>query len=64
MEALDEDQARQVGSLAAKAGTTDIVDGTVVEGAMRRVDVVMSTDRGDLNAIAATAGRSLDVEEP
>ena len=64
IEALDDDQARRVGSLAAKAATTDIVDTSVVEGAMRRADLVISSDRSDLEAIAAAAGRSLDVEEP
>ncbi|MGP8209228.1 MAG: hypothetical protein ACLQVK_24750 [Acidimicrobiales bacterium] len=64
IEALDDDQARRVGSLAAKAVTTDIVDASVVEGAMRRADLVISSDRRDLEAIAAASGRSLDVEEP
>jgi hypothetical protein len=64
VEALDDDQARKVGSLAAKAATSDIVDATVVEGASRRVDMVISSDRGDLEAIAAAAPRSLDIEEP
>ena len=64
VEALDDDQARRVGSLAAKAATTDIVDASVVEGAMRRVDLVISSDRSDLQAIAAATGRSLDVEGP
>ncbi len=64
VEALDDDHARKVGSLAAKAATTDIVDASVVEGALRRADLVISSDRGDLEAIATAAGRSLDVEEP
>lgn len=61
---LDNEQARQVGSLAAKTITTDIVDASVVEGALRRVDLVISSDRGDLEAIATAAGRTLVVEEP
>jgi len=64
VEALDDEQARSVGSLAAKASTRDIVDATVVEGALRRVDVVVTSDRDDLLAIAAAAGRSLRVEDP
>lgn len=64
IEALDEDQARRVGPLAAKASATDIVDVSVVEGALRRVDMVITSDREDLQAIAAAAGRSLQVEEP
>jgi hypothetical protein len=64
VEALDDDQARRVGSLTAKAATTDIVDASVVEGALRRVDLVISSDRSDLEAIAAAIGQSLNVEVP
>ena len=64
VEALDDDQARKVGSLAAKAATTDIVDASVVEGALRRVDMVISSDAEDLQGIAAADGRSLEIEEP
>jgi hypothetical protein len=64
IEALDNDQACRVGPLATKASTTDIVDASVVEGALRRVDVVISSDREDLEAIATAAGSYLLVEEP
>jgi hypothetical protein len=64
VEALDDDWARLVGSLAARAATTDIVDATVVEGAMRRRDVVVSSDPDDLKAIAGAVGRRLEVEHP
>jgi hypothetical protein len=64
IEALDDKQARRVGPLAAKASTTDIVDASVVEGALRRVDLVISSDREDLEGIATAARRSLQVEDP
>lgn len=64
IEALDDGQARRVGPLAAKASTTDIVDASVVEGALRRADLVISSDREDLEAIATVAGRYLHVEGP
>ena len=64
IEPLDNDQARKVGSLATKAATTDIVDTSVVEGALRRADLVISSDREDLKAIAAAARGSLRIEEP
>src|SRR5215467_4669938 len=64
VESLDDGQARAVGSLAARAGTTDIVDVCVVEGAMRRHDLVVSSDPGDLQAIAAAAGRHLEIDRP
>src|SRR5258708_36797457 len=53
VEALDDEQARSVGSLAARAGRTDIVDVFVVEGAIPRRDLGSSYDNGDLYAIRA-----------
>src|ERR1700722_9231840 len=52
VQALDDGQARAVGSLAATAATNDIVDACVVEGALRRHDLVVSSDEPDLLAIA------------
>ena len=54
VEALDHGQARSAGSLAATTATTDIVDACVVEAALRRHDLVVSSDEADLQAIAAT----------
>jgi len=53
-----------LGPLAAHAGTSDIIDATVVEGAVRRSDVVISSDPDDLQAIAALAGHTLEVQRP
>ncbi len=64
IEPLDNDRARRVGRLARKATTTDIVDASVVGGALRRADLVISTDREDLRSLAAAAGGSLQIEEP
>jgi hypothetical protein len=64
IEALDDAQARAVGALAARAGTADIVDACVVEGAARRHDLVISSDPGDLHAIAAAGGHHLEVDLP
>jgi hypothetical protein len=36
----------------------------VVEGALRRGDFVISSDEGDLNAIAPAASRHIDVDHP
>ena len=57
-------QARSVGSLAARAATADIVDACVVEGALRRHDLVVSSDEDDLQAIAAAVSRRLEVDRP
>jgi hypothetical protein len=64
VEALDEVQALAVGSLAARAATTDIVDACVVEGAIRRRDLVVSSDQDDLQAIAAAVSRRLEIDRP
>ncbi|MHB8451539.1 MAG: hypothetical protein ACYDAQ_14005 [Mycobacteriales bacterium] len=64
VEALDDNRARAVGSLAARAAATDIVDVCVVEGALRRHDLVISSDPSDLGAIASAADRLLDIEVP
>jgi hypothetical protein len=64
VEALDDTKARASGTLAGRARTTDIVDANVVEGALRRGDLIISSDEGDLAAIAAAVSRSIDIEHP
>lgn len=62
VEALGDGQARRVGALAASAASSDIVDACVVEGALRRIDVVLTSDPEDLAAIAGAVHRRLAVE--
>ncbi len=64
VEALSSDQARAVGNLLGRAGRTDIADATVVEGALRRHDMVITSDPDDLLALAGAAGSHLAVEPP
>jgi len=64
IEALDDAQARATGTLAARAATTDIVDACVVEGALRRHDLVITSDPGDLHAIAAAISEHLETDRP
>jgi hypothetical protein len=64
IEALDATQARATGTLAARAGTTDIVDACVAEGALRRRDLIISSDPGDLHAIAAAVSSHLEIDHP
>jgi hypothetical protein len=61
---LDDTTARATGALAGRAGVSDIVDACVVEGALRRRDLVISSDEGDLNAIAAAVGHRIEVSRP
>jgi hypothetical protein len=64
VEALDDTRAKATGTLVGRARTTDIVDASVVEGALRRGDLIVSSDDGDLAAIAAAVSRHLDIDHP
>lgn len=64
VEMLDDQHARHVGELLGKAGTADIVDGFVAEGALRRHDLVVSSDPDDLKALADVVNRGLEIEAP
>jgi hypothetical protein len=63
-EVLGETQARATGTLAARAATTDIVDACVVEGALRRHDLIITSDPADLRAIAAATSQHLETDHP
>jgi len=62
VEPMSEAQAREVGSLARRSRHDDVVDLTVVEGAARRRDAIVTSDPRDLRRIAAAAGRELAIE--
>jgi hypothetical protein len=64
VESLDDVRARATGTLAGRARTKDIVDASVVEGALRRDHLIISSDHGDLNSIAAAVSRRLDIDHP
>jgi hypothetical protein len=64
VEVLDDARARATGTLAGRARTTDIVDAHVVEGALRRGDLIISSDEDDLAAIAAAVSRHIDIDRP
>lgn len=64
VEPLDNIAARATGTLAGRAQVTDIIDACVVEGAIRRQDLVITSDPGDLQAIAAVTGHRLHVDHP
>jgi hypothetical protein len=52
IEVLAEDQAKAVGVLGGKSGHDDIVDITVVEGAIRRSDAVVTSNPTHITLIA------------
>jgi hypothetical protein len=62
IEAMSEDQARDVGVLAGKAGHDDIVDVAVVEGAIRRRDAVVTSDEAHIRLIADATRKRLRIE--
>ncbi len=62
VEEMSEEQARHVGVLAGKAQHDDIVDVTVVEGALRRDDGVVTSNEEHIRRIARAAGRRLRIE--
>jgi hypothetical protein len=64
IETLDSARAKAAGTIASRARTTDIVDTSVVEGALRRRDLVITSDPGDLHAIADAVGQTLQTDHP
>lgn len=62
VEPMSEDQARQVGVLAGKAAHDDIVDVTVVEGAIRRRDAVVTSNEDHIRRVADAVGVRLRIE--
>ena len=62
VEPMTEAQARAVGVLAAKAGHDDVVDVTVVEGALRRRHAIVTSNETHIRKIAAAARADLRIE--
>lgn len=63
VEWMTEDQARQVGILAGCSGHDDIVDVTVVEGAGRRGDAVVTSNREHIEKVAQAANVTLHIAD-
>lgn len=63
VEALTEAGARDVGVLAARCGLSDVVDLAVVVGAARRGDAVVSSNRADIERVAAGLDARLVVQD-
>ena len=56
-------QAKAVGTLAGKAGHDDIVDVTVVEGATRRRDAIVTSNHTHIRKIADAVKAKLTIEQ-
>lgn len=61
IEPLDEAGARATGQLAAQARSADVIDVSVVEGALRRDEAIVTSDRRDIEKLANAAGRRINV---
>lgn len=61
VEPLDSSRARRAAALLRESGGDATIDATVVEGALRRGDAVVTCDRGDLTRLAEAVGRRLAV---
>ncbi|MGH3871691.1 MAG: hypothetical protein ACRDSR_09280 [Pseudonocardiaceae bacterium] len=63
VEWMTEEQARKVGVLASSSGHDDVVDVTVVEGALRRGDAVVTANREHIEKVGQAAGVTLRIED-
>ena len=61
-EPMSEELARNVGVLAGKSGHNDVVDVSVVEGAVRRGDAVATSNMTHIQKVADAAGVRLRLE--
>jgi predicted nucleic acid-binding protein len=61
VEPLAERTARAAGHALARSGTADVPDAAVVLSALERGDAVLTSDRSDLERIAAALARRLDI---
>lgn len=61
VEDLTKEQARKVGALAARAGHDDVVDVSVVEGAVRRRHAVVTSNATHIRKVADAAGVVLEI---
>jgi hypothetical protein len=61
-EPMSEELARNVGVLAGKSGHDDIVDVSVVEGAVRRADAVVTSNMTHIRLVADATGAKLRIE--
>lgn len=62
VEDLTKTQARAVGALAARAQHDDIVDVSVVEGALRRNHAVATSNAAHIRKVATAAGADITIQ--
>jgi hypothetical protein len=62
VEPMSEQQARNVGRLARRSRHDDVVDVTVVEGALRRKDGIVTSDPDDMRRILEALREHVRIE--
>lgn len=61
VESMDERQARAVGTLIGESALVDVVDVSVVEGAGRRGDAIVTSNRAHIEQVADARGESFPI---
>lgn len=61
IETLDEVRSRAAGQACGRAGNSDVIDATVVVGAIARADLVVTSDPDDIAHIASALNTRLDI---
>ena len=61
IERLDETRARTAGDACGRAKTADVIDASVAVGAIARGDLVVTSDRSDIERLASALGASLEI---
>jgi hypothetical protein len=62
LEPMSDEQAKSVGVLAGKADHDDIVDVTVVEGAIRRHDAIVTSNHTHIRKITHAVSAKITIE--
>ena len=63
IEPLAETQARAIGVLIRRSGLNDTVDVAVAEGAMRRNDAVVTSNRSHIEQIGESGGQRIAIHD-
>lgn len=63
IEVLDEEGSRSAGRACGRSRTTDVVDASLVVGAIRREDLVVTSDPRDIRHLAAVVDAALEILE-
>ena len=62
VEEMTADQARRVGELAGRADLEDVADVSVVEGASRRDDVIVTSNETHIRQVVKATGKRIRIE--